>query len=87
MFHPPPRGTERVQTLAAKLGCTVGELDEPGERPKPALLGSLSGASKVLEEFGGRWNPAENVYLFANWPMLEAALQHVAEAREKSRLG
>ncbi|MDQ0608096.1 hypothetical protein QF040_001620 [Variovorax sp. W2I14] len=86
MFIHPPKGTERAQTLAAKLGCVVGELDEAGGRAKPALLGSLSGSAKILEEFGGTWHQAERVYLFANWPMLEAALQHLAEEREKSRL-
>ena len=86
MFIHPPKGTERAQTLAAKLGCVVGELDEAGARAKPALLGSLSGSAKILEEFGGTWHQAERVYLFANWPMLEAALQHLAEEREKSRL-
>lgn len=87
MFHPPPHGTERAQALAAKLGCAVGELDGPGGRAKPALLGSFSGFATVLQEFGGVWNQAEKVYFFASWPMLEAALQHVAEEREKSRLG
>ena len=87
MFHPPPHGTERAQSLAARLGCAVGEFNEPGGRAKPALLGSLAGFAKVLEEFGGRWDQPERVYFFASWPMLEAALQHVAEEREKSRLG
>lgn len=87
MFHPLPRGTERVQALATRLGCVVGELKEPGGRAKPALLGSLSGFAKVMEEFGARWDQAEKVYFFASWPMLEAALQHVAEAHEKSRFG
>jgi hypothetical protein len=41
--------------------------------------------AKVLEEFGARWDVPEKVYCFASWPMLEAALQHVAEIREKSR--
>lgn len=86
MFLPPPHGTERAQALAAKLGCVVGELHKPGDRTKAALLGSLSGFAKVLEEFGGKWDEADRIYFFANWPMLEAALQHIAEDREKSRL-
>lgn len=85
MFSPPPHGTDRAQTLAAKLGCAVGELEEPDGRAKPALLGSLSGIAAILEEFGGRWDQTDRVYFFANWPMLEAALQHVLEKREKSR--
>jgi hypothetical protein len=87
MFLPPPHGTDRAQSLAARLGCAVGELQESGSRNKPALLGSVSASASILEEFGGKWDPTERVYAFANWPMLEAALQHMAEAREKSRLG
>ena len=88
MFLPPPHGIDRAQTLAARLGCVVGELmDEQDGRAKPALLGSLMSAAKTLEEFGGRWDQAERVYVFANWPMLEAALQHVVFEREKSRAG
>ena len=87
MFLPPSQGSSRAQTLAAKLGCAIGEFEEPDGRMKPALLGSLSGFAPILEEFGGRWNQADRVYCFANWPMLEAALQHLNEAREKARLG
>ena len=87
MFLHPPQSTERVQSLAAKLGCVVGELQEAGGRKKPALLGSLTGFATILGEFGGKWDEADKVYVFANWPMLEAALQHVAEARDKPRLG
>ena len=87
MFLPPPHGTERIQSLAARLGCVVGEFNDPSSRTKPALLGSLSGSAKILEEFGGTWHQVERIYLFANWPMLEAALQHVADARERSRSG
>ncbi|MGJ7608785.1 hypothetical protein ACSFA7_30915 [Variovorax sp. LT1R20] len=86
MFLPPPQGTERVQLLAARLGCVVGELDEADGRKKPALLGSLSGFAKVLEEFGARWDQADRVYVFATWPMLEAALQHMADGRGQSRV-
>lgn len=85
MLLPPPHGTERIQSLAARLGCAAGELNDPSGLTKPALLGSLSGSAKILEEFGGTWHQVERVYLFANWPMLEAALQHVAGARERSR--
>jgi hypothetical protein len=87
MFLPPPHGTDRVQALAAKLGCAVGELAGPDGGAKPALLGSLSGVAITLEEFGGRWDQTDRVYLFASWYMLEAALKHVIEEREKPRQG
>ncbi|MET3373443.1 hypothetical protein ABIC89_002505 [Variovorax boronicumulans] len=52
---------------------------------KPALLGSVSGHSSVLAEFGGRFEQGERVYLFANWPTLEAALQHIVDERKRAR--
>lgn len=85
MFLPPPHGTDRVQALAAKLGCAVGELARSDEGAKPALLGSLSGVAATLEEFGGRWDQADRVHFFASWHMLEAALKHIVEERGKPR--
>ncbi|CAA2109768.1 hypothetical protein [Variovorax paradoxus] len=87
MFLPSPRATERAQALAARLGCDVGDFTEPYGVPKPALLGSLSGFAVTLKEFGGRWDRTDRVYFFASWPMLEAALQHVLEQRDRSRAG
>lgn len=83
MLLPPPQGTERVQSLATKLGWVVGELDQADGRKKPALLGSVSGFAKALQEFGARWDQADRVYVFATWPTLEAALQHMADGRDK----
>ncbi|MDZ4361538.1 MAG: hypothetical protein U1B84_34870 [Variovorax sp.] len=78
-----PSGTDRVQSLATQLGCSVGEFSMAHGRMKPALLGSVSGHSSVLTEFGGRFDRGEQVYLFASWPTLEAALQHIVDQRKK----
>ncbi|WPG41028.1 hypothetical protein [Variovorax sp. EBFNA2] len=81
-----PSGTDRVQFLAAQLGCSVGEFSAAFGRMKPALLGSVSGHASVLAEFGGRFEQRERVYVFANWPTLEAALQHIVDERNTVRL-
>lgn len=84
MFVSSPRATDRAQRLAAQLGCAVGDFMEPYGLPKPAILGSLSSVAITLKEFGGRWDRTEKVYFFANWALLEAALQHLLEQREHS---
>lgn len=76
MLLPPPSGTDRVQGLAARLGCTVAVHCEPYGRPKAAVMGSVSSLAMTLKEFGGRWDKTERVYVFATWPILEAALAH-----------
>lgn len=81
MLLPAPTGSERAQALAAKLGCTVGEFSPSFGHMKPALLGSVAGFSATLAEFGGRFERKDRVYVFANWPTLEAALQHVIDER------
>ncbi|CAA2109475.1 hypothetical protein [Variovorax paradoxus] len=83
MFVPSPRTTERAQRPAARLGFAVGDFNEPYGLPKPAVLGSLSGVSMTLKEFGGRWDRTDRVYFFASWPMLEAALEHLISEREQ----
>lgn len=83
MLSPPPTGTEKVQALAAQLGCTAGEVSSPDSPALPALLGSTKGFSTALEEFGGRFDSREKVHVFRNWPTLEAALQHVIDQRAK----
>lgn len=85
MLLPPPSGTDRVQGLAARLGCTVAEHCEPYGQFKPALLGSLSGLALTLKEYGGRWDRVERVYVFANWPMLEAALEYCVRHKDEAR--
>lgn len=85
MLLPPPNGTDRVQGLAARLGCTVADHCELYGQPKPALLGSLSGLALTLKEFGGRWDKVERVYVFASWPMLEAALEYSIRHKEEAR--
>lgn len=79
MLLPAPTGSERAQALAAKLGCTVGEFSPSFGHMKPALLGSMAGFSATLAEFGGRFERRDKVYVFANWPTVEAALQHVID--------
>lgn len=81
MLLPPPSSTAKVQALAAQLGCTVGEFSPPFGHMKPALLGSVSGFSSTLAEFGGRFERREKVYVFSNWSTLEAALRHVIDQR------
>ncbi|QFZ83534.1 hypothetical protein GFK26_12575 [Variovorax paradoxus] len=75
-----------MQFLAAQLGCSVGEFSAAFGRLKPALLGSVSGYSSVLAEFGGRFEQREKIYLFASWPNLEAALQHIVDERKRAHL-
>jgi hypothetical protein len=87
MLLPVSNGAERAETLAAKLGCTVVCCREPQGQTKPALLGSVGTFASTLEEFGGRWDPDDKVHVFASWPMLEAALQHVIAQRERAQLG
>ena len=77
MLLPAPKGSERAQALAAQIGCTVGEFSPSFGHMKPALLGSVAGFSATLAEFGGRFERRDRVYVFANWPAMEAALQHV----------
>jgi len=45
-------------------------------------VGSTTGFCRVLAEFGGRFDHGEKVYVFRNWPNLEAALAHVIESRK-----
>lgn len=85
MLLPPSSGTDRAQGLAARLGCTVAEHCEPYGKSKPAVLGSLSGLALTLKEFGGRWDRVERVYVFANWPMLEAALEYCVRNKDEAR--
>ncbi|MDP9877699.1 hypothetical protein J2W26_002004 [Variovorax boronicumulans] len=75
-----------MQSLAMQLGCSVGEFSSTFGRMKPALLGSMSAHSSVLAEFGGHFDRGEKVYLFASWPTLEAALQHIVDQRKKDRV-
>lgn len=86
MLLPAPHGTERIEGLASRLGCTVGQLTEPHGEFRPALLGSVGSFAASLREFGGGWDPTDKVYFFASWPMLEAALRHVVDERERARL-
>jgi hypothetical protein len=81
MFVPSPHVTDRVQRLASQVGCAVGDFAEPYGAPKPALLGSLSSVAMTLREFGARWDRTDKVYFFANWALLEAALQHLVDKR------
>lgn len=81
MLHSPPSGTEKVQALAAQLGCTASEFSLDSGHRQPALLGSTKGFSTALEEFGARFDDRDKVYIFRNWPTLEAALQHVIDER------
>ncbi len=81
MLLPPPSGSERAQALAAKLGCAVGHCSLPSGHLQPALLGSPTSFAATLAEFGARFDDQEKLYLFANWPTMEAALQHVVDQR------
>lgn len=85
MLLPPPDGFDRAQALAAKLGCTVQvcvtATETASSHAQPALLGSTASFASTLSEFGARFDEQEKVYVFSNWPTLEAALQHVLEQR------
>ncbi len=85
MLSPPPSNSERVQSMAASLGCTVGVYAPPSGPAHPALLGSAASFSATLVEFGARFDPQEKIYLFSNWPTLEAALRHVLDQRQAAR--
>lgn len=86
MLHPVSDGAERAENLAAKLGCTVVWFCEPYGPLKPALLGSFGAFASTLKEFGGRWNREDKVYFFGSWPLLEAAMRHVIDQRERTHL-
>ncbi|MCT8180737.1 hypothetical protein ACEN9J_39940 [Variovorax sp. Varisp41] len=88
MLLSPPSGMDRVQGLAARLGCSVAVHCEPYGRPKAAVMGGVSSLAMTLKAFGGRWDRTERVYVFASWSMLEAALAHcVAHGSDSPRVG
>jgi len=84
MLLPAPLGSQRAQGLAAQLGCTVGEFASSDGQPEAALLGSVASLADMLLEFGARFDPGEKVYVFRNWPTLEAALRHIVNSRKSS---
>lgn len=81
MLLPASADFQRAQGLAAKLGCTVAELASSDGHLQVALLGSVARLADILLEFGARFDNDEKVYVFRNWPTLEAALRHIVDSR------
>ena len=70
----------RIQELADHLGLGLAEVHPTFGPRKPGLVGRTGRYGAQLRAAGARWDRAHQVFVFADWPTLEAALESLEES-------